>query len=107
MGRANGSRERAPDDRLRETHHSLSIETGGYRFAPPALQAAAFAGCCVRTAATRRPDLNPHGSIGAERVPETQHGLGTLGGSAFFSQQCGSFPWMPCLTHVHASHFSS
>jgi hypothetical protein len=35
MGRANGSRERAPDDRLRETHRGISVEIGGYRFAPP------------------------------------------------------------------------
>jgi hypothetical protein len=29
MGRANGSRERAPDDRLRETHQSARVEAMG------------------------------------------------------------------------------
>src|SRR6266404_2768494 len=38
MGRANGSRECAPDDKLRETHQGFSMLRDGYRFAPPILR---------------------------------------------------------------------
>ena len=39
MGGANGSRECAPDDKLRDTH-LFFCEVDGYRFAPPNLRPA-------------------------------------------------------------------
>ena len=45
MGGANGSRECAPDDRLRDTHQSSSLMDGdGFRCALPILQAVRYAG---------------------------------------------------------------
>ena len=101
-GRANA---RPIDSAPQTSSHASSLQSRGHRFAPPymsrkrAVLMPAQPRCCAD-----RTDLPQ--SIGAERVSETQHGLATFAGADFFSQQCGSFPWMPGLTHVHASHFS-
>src|SRR5262245_39842024 len=43
MGRANGSRECAPDETLRETHQSIARRDDGFRCALPILRRCAFA----------------------------------------------------------------